>query len=200
MLKTLSTMILRGLRLVGLSLVGLILLLVAFLMLTWTAGLLTYATMTVDLPNGAVVVRAFDWSLHPRVDLYASRKGPLLVRDIDMICWDETTIHGYSDSIKRADWTEYDIGSFIWTEGEEKALTSESPEYLPRWRTSSLQRNSQGACGLSHGHIGGELLLRDPRYLAGLDWSPPRDGEARRREAWARSPHRYPPRPVEVER
>ncbi len=53
-------MILRGFRDVGLGLVGLVLLVVALLMLGWTVGLLTYATRTVELPNGAVVARAFD--------------------------------------------------------------------------------------------------------------------------------------------
>lgn len=199
--KALGATILRGLRLIGLGLTGLVLLFVAFLMLTWTVGLLTYATMTVELPNGAIVARAFDWNFHPRADLYASRDGPLLVRDIDMICWDETTIDGFADSIERPHWTAYGAGTFLWTKGEEKALTSESPEYLPRARNSSLLRNSPGCYGLSGGYIAGELLLHDPRYVAGLNWSQPQQvRDAIRREAWTRFPHRYPPRPTEAER
>ncbi len=165
MLQTLGAMILRRLRWFGLGLVGLVLLVVAVLMLNWTVVLLTFATMTVELPNGAVVARAFDWNLHPRADLYASYDGPLLVRNIDMICWDETTIDGFSDSIKRADWTAYDVGSFVWTKGEEKAVTSENPEYLPRVRNSSLRRNSPGCFGLSGGYVGGELILRHPERV-----------------------------------
>ncbi len=164
--KTVTKVILRGLRWLGLGLLGLIGLVVAVLMLNWTVVLLTFATMTVELPNGAVVARAFDWNLHPRADLYASRDGPLLVRDIDMICWDETTIDGFSDSIRRPDWTAYGAGSFIWTKGEEKVLTSESPEYLPRARNSSLMRNSPGGSGLSGGYVGGDLILRHPERVS----------------------------------
>ncbi len=178
--KTLGTMILRGLRWFGLGLVGLILLVVAVLMLNWTVGLLTFATMTVELPNGAVVARAFDWNLHPRADLYASRGGPLLVRDIDMICWDETTVKGFSDSIRRPDWTAYGVGSFLWTKGEEKALTSESPEYMPRVRASSLLRNSPGCFGLSGGYVGGELILRHPDRISSPLRTKPRSEDARR--------------------
>ena len=125
---------------------------------------------------------------------YASDDGPLLVHDIDMICWDATTIHGYSYAIKPADWTAYDMGSLVWTKGEAKALTSESPDYRAR------RRDAPKGCGLSGGYVGGELLLHDPRYVAGLSWSPPLVREAERREAWAKSPHRHPSRPVEVER
>lgn len=166
MLKTLSTMILRGLRWFGLGLLGLVLLVVAFLMLNWTVVLLTFATMTVELPNGAVVARAFDWNLHPRADLYAAYDGPLLVRDIDMICWDETTIDGFTNSIRRPDGSVSRAISFIWTKGEEKVLTSESPEYLPRARNSSLMRNSPGGSGLSGGYVGGDLILRHPARVS----------------------------------
>ena len=161
--RTLGKAVLCGLRRLGLGLLGLVLLCVAFLMFAWTVGLLNYATMTVQLQNGAVVTRAFDWKLHPRVDLYASYDGPLLVRDIDMICWDDTSIRGFSDSIERADWTAYDAGPFIWTKGEEKALTSRSPDYLPRVRNSSLMRDPAGCWGLSGGYISGELIL-SPAY------------------------------------
>jgi hypothetical protein len=193
-------MIPRGFRDVGLGLVGLVLLVVALLMLGWTVGLLTYATRTVELPNGAVVARAFDWNLRPRADLWASYDGPLLVRDIDMICWDETTIDGFTSSIRRADGSVSRTISFLWTKGEEKALTSESPDYLPRVRDSSLSRNAPGCLGRSGGFIGGELLLRDPSYASRTARPPPSVWEATLREAWMRSAHRFPPRPAGVER
>jgi uncharacterized MAPEG superfamily protein len=73
--KTVTKVILRGLRWFGLGLLGLVGLVVAVLMLNWTVVLLTFATMTVELPNGAGVARAFDWNHQPRADLYATR-GP----------------------------------------------------------------------------------------------------------------------------
>lgn len=198
--KTLSKLILRGFCDVGIGLAGLVLLVVAFLVFSWTVGLLTWATMTVELPNGAVVARAFDWNLRPRADLYASVGGPLLARGIDMICWDETAIDGYADRIERADRTEYGGHSFFWAKGDEKALPSASPDYLPRWRNSSLPRNAQGACGPSGGYVSGDLLLHDPRSVAGTTWSRPLVRDEIRTGAWAKSPHRHPPRPAEIER
>lgn len=150
--RTRIATILRHLRTL---VVGLLLLVAAALILTWVSGLVTWATMTVELPNGAVVARAFDWKLHPRADLYASHDGPLLVRDIDMICWDERNIDGHS--VRGA--------VFFWTKGSDRVVRGDDPDYLPKVRASELCQQPASRSGQSPGYVAGELILLKPEYV-----------------------------------
>ncbi len=143
MATTISATLLRRLR----NLVG-----GAFLVLAsiWTINAIRFLTMTVELPNGAVIARSLDPWKGTRADLYATRHGPLLVRDVDMICYDATAIDG---------------GYFLWMRGEEKVSTSRDPDHLARLRDTELWRKSTGCRALSGGFVSGDLLLRDPRRI-----------------------------------
>lgn len=119
----------------------------------WTVQTFRFFTMMVELPNGAVVARSLDRWKGTRADLYASRHGRLLVRDIDMICYDATTIKGFAGG----------AGQFIWTRGEGAIITSHHPDYLRRSHGSRLTNGANVCDGLSDGYVSGELLLWNPR-------------------------------------
>lgn len=107
-------------------------------------------------PNGAVLDRVFDWKKGSRIDLLRSWDGELLVRDVDMVCFDRRAIEG----------TTVRSGSFVWLGGDAPLIRGGDANDDDVERASGLDPPGESCVGYFGSHLGAELLSRYPEF----DW------------------------------
>lgn len=110
-------------------------------------------------PEGAVLVRVFDWKKWSRIDLLRSWDGELLVRDVDDVCFDRKAIEG----------TTVRSGSFVWLGGDAPPTRDDDKAYQAHkdvLRESGLIGDDGRCLGYFGSYLGAELLLRYPEF----DW------------------------------
>ena len=107
-----------------------------------------YYTADARMPNGAVLKRNIDFGKWLRIDLYRSRWGEAIVRNVNWICWNDFAVEasGYPDS-------------FIWLGGDNEVIFRNDPRYMDVLAQSGLQR-PRGSCnGYYRAYLGPELLV-----------------------------------------
>jgi|GEM_PF-6911922 len=104
-----------------------------------------YYTADARMPNGAVLKRNIDFGKWLRIDLYQSRWGEAIVRNVNWICWNDFAVEasGYPDS-------------FIWLGGDNEVIFRNDPRYMDVLAQSGLQR-PRGSCnGYYRAYLGPE--------------------------------------------
>ena len=107
-----------------------------------------------ELPNGAVLIRKFEWRRWTRIDLHYSVFGERVASDVEYLCFDDEAILGTTRS----------TGPFVWSGRNAPIVRGNDPDYDVARRESGLLRDGGRCLGYFGAHVGAELLLRDPNY------------------------------------